>query len=100
MGTSEVDVMCRKAPVGGRVVAIVSYRDGDRFRCRVDNIDPPTVIARGDGPTRSAAEKAAIEVAQYRLAHNRPLHDAFAELHMRVASLYKRISEPPSSSKV
>ena len=98
MGTGEIDVKRRKAPVGGRVVTVVSYREGDGYHCRVDNIDPITVIARGEGSSRSAAEKAALTVAQNRLARNRHVHDTMTELHTRVASLDKRLSEPPRPS--
>jgi len=95
MATGEIDLKLRKAPVGGRVVSVVSYRQGDKFVCRVDNIDPVTVIARGEGPSRAEAEKAAITVAQQRLLQNKHGHDTLTELHTRVASLNKRLSEPP-----
>ncbi len=95
MATSGEELKLRKAPVGGRVVAVVSYRQGDKYVCRVDNIDPMTVIARGEGRSRAQAERAALIVAQRRLTRNKHLHDTLTELHTRVASLDKRLSESP-----
>jgi hypothetical protein len=89
------ELKLRKAPVGGRVVAVVSYRQGDKYLCRVDNIDPVTVIARGEGRSRAQAEQAALIVARRRLTRNKHVHDTLTELHTRVASLDKRLSEPP-----
>src|SRR5438445_6951313 len=89
------ELKLRKAPVGGRVVTVVSYRQGDKYLCRVDNIDPVTVIARGEGRSRAQAERAALIVAQHRLSRNKHVHDTLTELHTRVASLDKRLSEPP-----
>ena len=78
----------------------MSFRQGDKFVCRIDNIDPVTVIARGEGRSRAQAERAALVVAQRRLARNRYLHDTLTELHTSVASLDKRLSDlPPPFSK-
>ena len=101
MATLVEELKLRKAPVGGRLVAVVSFRQGDKYLCRVDNIDPVTVIARGEGRSRAQAERAALVVAQRRLARNKYLHDTLTELHTRVASLDKRLSDtpPPPFSK-
>ena len=93
--TGADDFEQRKAPLGGRLVAVISYRSGDKFVSRVDNIDPATVIARGEGRSRAEAEKAALAIAQRRLAQHKHGHDTLTELHTRVASLDKRLSEPP-----
>src|SRR5438445_12174311 len=94
------ELKLRKAPVGGRVVAVVSYRQGDKFLCRVDNIDPVTVIARGEGRSRAQGERAALVVAQRRLAKRRHQHDTLNELHTQVPSPCKHLSDvPPSSYK-
>src|SRR5947207_10998166 len=100
MATIVEELKLRRAPVGGRMVAVVSFRQGDKFVCRIDNIDPVTVIARGEGRSRAQAERAALVVAQRRLARNRYLHDTLTELHTSVASLDKRLSDlPPPFSK-
>jgi hypothetical protein len=100
MATIVEELKLRRAPVGGRMVAVVSFRQGDKFLCRIDNIDPVTVIARGEGRSRAQAERAALVIAQRRLARNRYLHDTLTELHTSVASLDKRLSDlPPPFSK-
>jgi hypothetical protein len=88
----------RRALLQGRVVTLLSYRAGDRFVARVDNLDPATVIARGEGHSRAEAESAVLAVARHRLERNKQLHDTLTELHTRVASLDKRLSEPPPPS--
>ena len=92
---SKDDFEQRKAPLAGRVVAVTSYRAGDKFVSRVDKLDPATAIARGEGQSRAEAEKAALADARRRLERSKQLDDTLAELHTRVASLDKRLSEPP-----
>jgi hypothetical protein len=57
----------RRKTVEGHEVRVVSYKIGDRFGSRVDNIDPGDVIGRGRGATREEAEDAAVEAASLRL---------------------------------
>lgn len=52
-------------------VNIVSYKIGDVYHCVIDNLDPGARIARGEGPTRDAAEQQAIEAAARRLGRVR-----------------------------
>jgi hypothetical protein len=69
MSTDRPDGMQeRRASIEGCNVHIVSYRVGDRFGCRVDNIDPGDVIGRGRGATRDEAEHQAVDAASLRLA--------------------------------
>ena len=53
----------RKATVGARVVGITSYRVGNLFAARIDNVDPGSIIGRGSGTTREGAESIALEKA-------------------------------------
>jgi hypothetical protein len=95
----EEEVEQRQEPLDGRQVGVVSFRYGDKFVCRVDNIDPGTVVARGEGRTRGEAERAALALAKQRFARSKHLQDTLTELHTRVASLNKRLSDPPSTPK-
>jgi len=61
----------REAELEGWPVAIVSYRLGETYYCEVDNVSPGARIARSEGPTREAAEAAAIADARRRLARTR-----------------------------
>jgi len=91
----EEEVEQRLEQIDEHQVGVVSFRAADKFVCRVDNIDPGTVIARGEGRTRIEAERAALAVATQRFARSKHLQDTLTELHTRVASLDKRLSEPP-----
>jgi hypothetical protein len=95
----EQEVEQRQDDLDDHRVGVVSFRSGDRFFCRVDNIDPGTVIARGEGRTRGEAEKAALALARQRFARSKHLQDTLTELHTRVASLDKRLSDPPPEPK-
>ncbi len=52
-------------------IHIVSFRMGDRYHCKVDNVSPGAVIARGEGATREEAEQAAVSHAKQELAKTR-----------------------------
>jgi hypothetical protein len=95
----EDDVEQRQEKLHGHQVGIVSFRSGDKFVCRVDNVDPGTIIARGEGRTRAEAERSALSLLEQRLARSKQLQDTLTELHSRVASLDKRLSEPPPSKE-
>ncbi len=47
----------------GKAVGVTSYKVGTRYCARVDNVDPGTVIGRGQGATRTEAEKEALDSA-------------------------------------
>ena len=53
--------------VGLRVVGISSYRVGNLFAARIDNVDPGSIIGRGSGATREEAEGIALEKAMLSL---------------------------------
>ncbi len=95
----EEEVEQRNEPLDERQVRVVSFRYGDKFVCRVDNVDPGTVVARGEGRTRGEAERAALLLARQRFARSKHLQDTLTELHTRVASLDRRLSEPPPTPK-
>ena len=48
-------------------VRVTSYRIGERWAARVDNIDPGDVIGRGRGADRAEAETNALNSAAVRL---------------------------------
>jgi hypothetical protein len=62
----------RREKVGSFEINIVTYRLGDTYHCKVDNVSPGAVVARGDGKTREEAEKA-VELARERVARTRVL---------------------------
>lgn len=57
----------RKQRVDARVVGITSYRVGNLFAARIDNVDPGSIIGRGSGATREEAEGIALEKAMLSL---------------------------------
>lgn len=61
----------RQADLAGWQIGIASYKIGDRFICQIDNVDPGARVARGEGPTRDAAEQQALVIAQRRLERTR-----------------------------
>ncbi|MCA9636473.1 MAG: hypothetical protein KC420_10650 [Myxococcales bacterium] len=83
---------------------ITSYKLLDRFLCKVDNVSPGAVIARGEGPTRAAAEEDALSNARRRLQLTRVIADtrssleelqeqAPEELRAGVAALRDKLAE-------
>ncbi len=54
-------------------IRISSYRSGDKFFCKVDNVSPGACVARGEGATREEAEAAAIAEADKALKATRVL---------------------------
>ncbi len=61
----------RKIEVEGWPVNLTSYKIGEVFHCKADNISPGAQIARTTGATREEAEQAAIAKATERLARTR-----------------------------
>ncbi len=53
----------RTSIVEGRAVGIASYKVGNRYCARVDNVDPGAIIGRGQGQDRHEAEHQAVESA-------------------------------------
>ncbi len=50
----------RKIEIDGWPVNLVSYRIGETFHCKADNVSPGARLARTTGSTRQEAEEAAI----------------------------------------
>ena len=57
------EMQYRKLKVGARIVGISSYRVGNLFAARIDNVDPGSIIGRGSATTREGAESIALEKA-------------------------------------
>ena len=57
----------RKVEVLGWPVNLTSYRLGEVFHCKADNVSPGAALARTTGATREEAEKKALERAEYLL---------------------------------
>ena len=61
----------RELEVEGWPVRLTSYRLGQVFYCKADNVSPGAAVARGQGATRQEAEDQALARARERLAHTR-----------------------------
>ncbi|HVP48927.1 MAG TPA: hypothetical protein VMT32_20175 [Bryobacteraceae bacterium] len=61
----------RRVEVGGWQVNLTSYRLGEVFHCKADNVSPGAALARATGATREEAEKKALERAEQLLARTR-----------------------------
>lgn len=57
--------------IAGERVGVTSYRLGDVFVCKVDNVSPGANIARATGATREEAREIAFAAAARRLARTR-----------------------------
>jgi hypothetical protein len=58
----------RKVEVLGWPVNLTSYRLGEVFHCKADNVAPGAALARTTGATRDEAEKKALERAEQLLS--------------------------------
>lgn len=61
----------RKLDVAGWQVRITSYKAGDIFHARADNVSPGAWLARTTGATRKEAEDKALEKAREMLGRTR-----------------------------
>ncbi len=61
----------RTETVGDFEIHIVTYRLGETWHCKVDNVSPGALIARGTGTTREDAEMSTVELARQRVAATR-----------------------------
>ena len=61
----------RKVEVLGWPVNLTSYRLGEVFHCKADNVSPGAALARTTGATRDEAEKKALERAEHLLSRTR-----------------------------
>jgi hypothetical protein len=55
----------------GWPVRLITYRLGETFHCKADNVSPGALIARSSGATREEAETKALETASERLGRTR-----------------------------
>jgi len=58
------DYRQRVVDFNGWQVNLTSYRFGDAFLCKADNVSPGAWLARSSGATREEAEKQALQRAQ------------------------------------
>ncbi len=61
----------RRMELSGWPVNIVTYRLGDVFYCKVDNVSPGAQVARASASSRQEAEDKALAKAGERLASTR-----------------------------
>ena len=65
------DYQERKVEVLGWPVNLTSYRLGEVFHCKADNVSPGAALARTTGATREEAEKKALKRAEELLGRTR-----------------------------
>ncbi len=61
----------RELEVNGWKVRLTSYKLGEVYTCKADNVSPGAWLARETAATREEAEKKALEVASRRLERTR-----------------------------
>jgi hypothetical protein len=58
----------RKLELAGWEIQLTTYKLGDVYHCKADNVSPGAALARTTGATRDAAEAKAIERAEQLLS--------------------------------
>jgi hypothetical protein len=61
----------RRIDIDGWPVNLVSYKIGEKFFCKADNVSPGARLARTNAATREEAEQAAIARAKELLSRTR-----------------------------
>ena len=61
----------RRTEIDGWPVNIVSYKLGELFYCKIDNVSPGAWLARTTGATREEAEQKAMDRAKHLLGRTR-----------------------------
>lgn len=61
----------RNLQLAGWDVHLTTYKLGDKYHCKADNVSPGAALARTTGATRDEAENAAIARAQELLGRTR-----------------------------
>jgi hypothetical protein len=61
----------RKVEVEGWQVNLTSYRLGDVYHCKADNVSPGAALTRTTGATRQQAENKALQRAREMLSRTR-----------------------------
>lgn len=65
------DFQERRVEVEGWPVNLATYKFGEEFHCKADNVSPGACIARSRGATREEAEAKALERARELLSRTR-----------------------------
>ena len=66
-----IDYSERKIELHGWPVNLTSYRLGDVYYCKADNVSPGAQIARAQGASKQEAEEKALAKAKERLGATR-----------------------------
>lgn len=61
----------RELELAGWPVRLISYRLGESWHCKIDNVSPGAQIARSTSSSQGDAEKTALSKAERRLASTR-----------------------------
>jgi len=61
----------REVELAGWQVRLTSYRLGDQYHCKADNISPGAWLARATAPTRAEAEEKVLEQARRLLSRSK-----------------------------
>ena len=61
----------RKVEVAGWTVNLSSYKIGETYHCKADNVSPGAALTRTTAATREEAEKRALDRAQELLSRTR-----------------------------
>ena len=61
----------RKIEIEGWPVNVTSYKLGDLYYCKIDNVSPGAWLTRTQAATREEAETAALEKAKHLLSKTR-----------------------------
>ena len=61
----------RTLELAGWPVRVISYKLGDTYRAKADNVSPGANIARSEGATKEEAEQRVLAKAEERLAATR-----------------------------
>jgi hypothetical protein len=61
----------RTVDVGSWQVKLTSYKLGNEYHCKADNVSPGAALARTTGATREEAEQKALDRARQLLARTR-----------------------------
>jgi hypothetical protein len=63
----------KQIELAGWPVRVITYKLGDVYLAKADNVSPGANIARAEGPTREEAESKVTEMAEKRLSRTRTL---------------------------
>ncbi len=85
------DYTKRAAELDGWPIGVTSYWIEQRCVVLVDNVDPGATIARAEGDSLEATERAALEIARRRLSGTARRREALRDLHESVASMEEAV---------